>query len=469
MEPVASALERLAIAPASIILTALSGGPDSVALFYALLRLQPNFGFRLVAAHLNHGLRGAESDRDENFVRDLCTRHALDLICERAELLSSNLRNLEERARHLRHQFLNRAADRVNARHIALAHHADDQAETVLMRLLRGAGAAGLAAMAERGPGRLFRPMLLVTHAQAIAYLESIGANWIVDSSNRSPGSVRNRIRLELLPLLERNFAPGLKGRLVELALEMRGLDHLIAAAARAELDRRRTAAGLSFTGFHQLDPILAQAVLREFARDQIGSLRRITRDHIASMLRLGLSRRPSGCVPLPGGWQLRREYEVARLEPRPQAVPAEPFRTPIPSRGIICVEPAGISFESEILETPSGAARLLPRDSMEALFDADQVVGALVARNMIPGDRLEQHGIDGRRKVHDVFVDGKLPRARRSHWPLIAADDRILWIPGYARSRVALVTSATTRIQRLRAFESEGLEKSTLLEKCFA
>ncbi len=158
-----------------------------------------------------------------------CARCCDDpLIVERAAGLSADLPNLEERAREVRQAFLHEAAERAGAQYIAIAHQADDQAETVLMRMLRGAGAAGLAAMAERGPGRIIRPMLAVTRDEVDAYLEGIGEESVNDSSNQSAAILRNRIRAELMPMLERNYAPGLRGRLAGLAAEMRALDDFV-------------------------------------------------------------------------------------------------------------------------------------------------------------------------------------------------------------------------------------------------
>src|SRR5260370_17800226 len=170
-DAIADAFERAAIRPGATILVALSGGADSVALMHALLELRERFDLRIVAAHLNHRIRLLESDRDETFARDMCARLDVELRVGRARGLDADSPNLEERARDARYRFLNRAADEVGADYIALAHHADDQAETVLMRMLRGAGIAGLSAMAQHGLARLIRPMLRVYPPEILAYL----------------------------------------------------------------------------------------------------------------------------------------------------------------------------------------------------------------------------------------------------------------------------------------------------------
>src|SRR5258708_27417834 len=198
----------------SSILVGLSGGADSVALTCALLELRDHLRLRIVAAHLNHRIRGDESDRDEGFVRAMCARLDVELIVERADGLGSAA-NLEERAREVRREFLLRIADRIQADFVALGHHRDDQAETVLMRLMRGAGASGMAAMAERGPGKIIRPMLSLSRAEIREYLEARAIPFVEDSSNASLDILRNRMRAELLPMLDRDYAPGLGGRLV--------------------------------------------------------------------------------------------------------------------------------------------------------------------------------------------------------------------------------------------------------------
>src|ERR1700683_1245 len=177
-----AALARAGVRRGASIVIGLSGGGDSVALTSALIGLRKRMGLKLAAAHVNHRLRADESDRDEEFVRAMCARLGVELQVERAEGLGAiSGANLEERARYVRREFLGRAADHVGADFIALGHHRDDQAETVLMRLMRGAGAAGVAAMAERGPGRLIRPMLSLSRVAICEYLGARGISFLED------------------------------------------------------------------------------------------------------------------------------------------------------------------------------------------------------------------------------------------------------------------------------------------------
>jgi len=436
-------------------LIGLSGGADSVALTCALIDLRERLGLGVTAAHLNHRIRGIESDCDEDFVRAMGARLGIELIVERADGLDSS-GNLEERAREVRHAFLLRAAAQSGADFVALGHHRDDQAETVLMRLMRGAGAAGMAAMSERGPGKIIRPMLSISRAEIREYLSARGIPFVEDSSNSSRDILRNRIRTELIPMLEREYAPGLGGRLVELASEMRSLDDLVSAIAARELDAIRVGNGaLDVSGFGAMNRAVQAVAIRLFLAEQMGSLRRISRAHVEALRRLMLDGGPSDSIDLPGGWRAAREYCLLKLvHPRAEmkrTAPAE-FSVAISRDGLTVVQEAGFRFEASTIAASSAS---MPDSLSVAIFDAAKIGdGRLLVRNFIEGDSLRPIGMRGTRKVHDVFVDRKLPRARRERFPVVTAGDAIAWLPGLARADCAIVTRATEIVLRVEARE---------------
>jgi tRNA(Ile)-lysidine synthase len=468
---IAVALADLRTSPGDRILIGLSGGADSVALTHALHRLRgggrDRHGYSLTAAHLNHRLRGDESDRDERFVRDLCERLQMELVVEWAEGLADSS-NLEERARDLRYTFLNRTADRVGARYAAVAHHADDQAETVMLRLLRGSGAAGLAAMEAIGPGRIVRPLLRLRREEILAYLDAVGATYVTDSSNLSPAILRNRIRHELVPMIERDYAPRLSRRLAGLAREMRTLDDYISNEGRRELQRRlRACERLDLAGFGELHPALSSSMIREWLRQRLGDLRRVYRADIERIGRFCAAGAPGSVLRLARGFRLRCEYGSAMLEPAPVTGSA-PFALELAREGVTEADAAGVTFVAQLLrpgDASVGSEMATPRaGQMEALFDADRIEGGLVVRSFRHGDRIGPLGMIGTRKVHDVFVDRKLPRERRATWPMVENRCEILWIPGMVRSRVALVTEATEKLLHLSAKLRARSENSALL-----
>jgi tRNA(Ile)-lysidine synthase len=370
----------------------------------------------------------------------------------------------------------------VGAEYIALAHHADDQAETVLMRMLRGAGIAGLAAMSERGPDRLIRPMLGLSRAEILAYLHARGITFVEDSSNRSPEILRNRIRTELIPMLERDYAPGLRGRLVEIAGEMRSVDDFMNAAASIEFAAMRSADdALDVARFPALAPALQMCVLRLYLAERMRTLRRITRAHLEALRRLVLASGPSDSIDLPGGWRAEREYNLLRII---NTVPIsdEAFSVPLALDGITIVEAASYRFEASMLDrgdlTPNpfprgkgnqnygasegnqnyGASDLSDLDLSDlhvALFDAAAIADAgLVVRNFIRGDRIHPIGMRGERKVKDVFIDRKIPRLERRRFPIVTLAGEVAWLPGLARGSAALISNATETILRVEARE---------------
>jgi tRNA(Ile)-lysidine synthase len=450
---VEAALLRAGIRPGASILVGLSGGADSVTLVSAFVEMRERLGLKISAAHLNHGIRGAECDRDEEFVRDMCARLGIGLVIERAEGLGA-VANLEERAREVRREFLERTADLMGAEFVALGHHRDDQAETVLMRLMRGAGAAGMAAMAERGPGKIIRPMLSLTRREIREYLGARRISFVEDSSNSSRDILRNRVRAELIPMLERDYAPGFSGRLVELASEMRSLDELVTAIAARELDAMVAIGGaLDVSGFSALNRAVRAVVVRLHLSERMGSLRRISRAHIDAVLHLILEGGPSDSINLPGGWRAERQYNLLRLMRLPvRKAISEDYSVAIAMEGVTIVDAARYRFAAS---TMAAAHASMPASLSVAMFDAAKIADAgLVVRSFIPGDRIRPIGMRGTRKVHDVFVDRKLPRARRERFPIVTVAGTVAWVPGLVRGDCAVVNEATETIVRVEASE---------------
>jgi tRNA(Ile)-lysidine synthase len=460
IDPVTRFLAKLPKLRGKRILLALSGGADSVALLHALAAVRRKFHFELAAAHLNHGLRAAESDRDEAFVRGLCASMRIELIVERSHGLQKTRGNLEARARAARHRFLSATAERIGADYIALAHQADDQAETVMLRLLRGAGVAGLGAMAESGAGKIIRPLLQVRRSAILDYVGAIGATFVEDSTNASLKHDRNRVRHRLMPLLERDYAPGLTGRLVELAAEMRQVDDLLGTLAQDSARECLNQDGsLDVDRFKRLHPALASALMRRYVAAAVGNLQGIDRSHIEALCALARSGPPNGRIVLPYGWLSRRRYGkllLLRSEKHNDVAPA--FEVALAVEGLTVVESARTIFQSALV--PHTLAPM-PHDATEAVFDAHSLGGGLIARNFKPGDRISPFGLAGSRKVKDVFIEHKIPSDQRRRFPVVLLEGRVAWLPGLVRSSLALVTEETTEIVRLTATSKRCLQSN--------
>src|SRR5262245_26420277 len=315
-----AALRRLGIGAQDSIIAAVSGGADSVALLDALARFQRSEGRpgSIIVAHLNHQLRGEESHEDEAFVRDLANRLNLSVFTERiavAERAKEEKQNLEAVARRLRYEFLLRVAEARGAKIVFTAHTLDDQAETILMRLIRGSGAEGLRGVhqivALSDDVKLIRPMLGIKRAEVIAHCERYELVFRSDSSNFLADFMRNRVRLELLPMLE-TFNPRVKESLARASESLVLDEDYLRGAAAEHLAKSREESGLSVKVLQETPAAIRHRAFRLWLRDERGDLRRINASHIAAIEKLIDG--PSGRrVELPGG-VVAREFNCLRF-----------------------------------------------------------------------------------------------------------------------------------------------------------
>jgi len=263
----------------------------------------------------------------------------------------------------------------------------------------------------------------------------------VADSSNLSTAILRNRIRRDLLPAIERDYAPGFSRRLAALACEARVIDSYLSRTAAQELTALAVGGGISLSGFSKLDPALRIPVLRIYLASELGDLRRINRKHLQAIEHLCLAGPANGVLSLPGGWRAVREYNRMRIQKARQSPHAE-FSVPLVFDGTTRIPEAGFIFTAEVV--PASDVKM-PRDNYSAIFDlgAAGPMG-LVARNFRPGDRIRPLGLAGTRKVKDVFIDRKVPAAQRRVFPVIAMGEQIVWLPGLVRGDGARVGSAT-------------------------
>jgi tRNA(Ile)-lysidine synthase len=451
--------ERL-FEPEDSIVVAVSGGPDSVALLHILFLLSPKWRLRLVVAHVNHRFRGSESEREADFTAGLAARLGIPFqlgdIDVPAYIQATGL-NGQDAARQLRYAFLHETASSFGAGKIALAHHADDQAETVLMRVIRGTGVSGLSGMPLRRKENnleLIRPLLRNNKSELLAYCDRHGLEYCTDSSNATRKYTRNRIRLDVMPQLKA-FNPMLTESLNRLAITAAEEDDFMERAALGvfseltETDEgRATLSRVRFGGLHvALQRRLIKLILsylsggngpHDFAR-------------MESARTAILQERPTTLiVEMGGGVSLLREYDRIRFTRHMRATAA--FRYPLSgSSGDLSIPEAGIHFRYRVMGLKE--AETTDTSPMTAFFDAERLKQPLAMRNRKDGDRIWPYGLNGSKKVKDIFIDGKVPPSDRSRTPLLVdAEDRILWIPGIRRSSVAPLTAETSRVFRIEA-----------------
>jgi tRNA(Ile)-lysidine synthase len=457
-------IDRGLIQHSDRILVAVSGGPDSAALLHLLVEMGEEFGLQLEVAHLQHGIRGEDAREDARFVAALAQTLGLPFHLKEIDLpalkAEAGKGNLEALARAERYRFF---ADLVRARKldkVATAHTEDDQAETILMWMLRGAGMKGLCGMAPLGrmePPKgerresllVVRPLLEISKAEILAYLQERKLSYRLDRTNQDPALLRNWIRLELLPAIEHRAGYNVARRLGRQAELLRDENEFLDGLARERADAMRDAGGIKRDLLRREPKALQRRILRLWIEQVRGYLRGLDFVHVDDLLRLIESKTPQGRLSIGGGWELVREYDTLRLEQRPRNLKRPCYGFEFKIGMTLRIADAGIMLVSKLVDVRECQ---MPDGLMEAMFDLDALPVGLSVRNFRHGDRLKPLGMSGHKKVKTIFIDKKVPLSVRATLPLLATASEILWIPGYARSRTALITDRTTSTLQIKA-----------------
>ncbi len=433
-------LRHAMLSPGDHVLVALSGGADSVALLRVLVQLAPSWRLTLSAAHLNHRLRGTESDQDEEFVRALCSDLGIPCVFGATEIAGfarERRINLEEAAREARYDFMRAAASQAGAGKIALGHTRNDQAETVIMRFLRGSGPEGMASIHPVVDGLFIRPLIECTRRDILRYLEARSLCYRTDSSNSDLAYRRNRVRHELIPYLETHFNPQLIRTLAGGAEASRQVFlYLQSEAEQHYLQIRKASHGkiaLPAEGILDLHPALRGFVIRRAIEEVRGSLRGISSGHIENVIELCGSARSGRRLRLPGKCTVERSFSDLVISQSGLAPPAE-FEYNFPLPGACSVPELGLEFASKLgsaaeIRPEQGGQSCRDSDSCWAMLDGDALSGNLVIRSRRPGDR---YGGAGHRKVKKMFIDARIDRISRAKLPLLVVGDAVAWIPGF-------------------------------------
>jgi tRNA(Ile)-lysidine synthase len=440
---------------------AVSGGADSVALLLLLVELRKQLGIVLSAVHFNHKLRGKDSDADEKFAAKLAEKYGLAFHAGRADIAAkakSNRANLEDTARRARYAFFSRLVADGRVDKVAVAHTADDQAETVLAHILRGTGLAGLGGI-HPAVGHVVRPLLGVRRAKLRAYLRSQKQTWREDATNRDTTRMRARIRKKLLPVLEKEFQAAVVehlATLAELAREDEAfLDALTSKPMQTCVERGPGQAKISIgdllakkkKDFNTEDTENTEGTEKNFAiggrivRRIVGELKpregQLNAAHVRSILELAESGENGKCLSLPGGVEARREqnslifYAGDAVAKANRRKPLE-FERAINLEGIkaeVSVPELGCVFRFRVIDWPAKRGDTIER---EFVLDRDALQSPLVLRNWRAGDKLRPCGHRSAHKLKRLLNEKRVSRWAREGWPVLTSGGALAWARGF-------------------------------------
>ena len=384
------------IAPGDEIVCAVSGGADSVALLFGLYLLREKLGIRLSAAHFNRHLRGEESDRDEWFVRDFCDRFEIPLYAGGGTVTPSG-KGLEAAARDARYAFLRSLPGK-----IATAHTADDNAETVLLHLVRGTGLKGLGAIAPQS-GNVIRPMLSCTRQQVEAFLEEYHISHITDSSNEGDAYLRNRLRHHVMPLLKQEN-PRLAENLSAMALRLREDEQVLSELAKQDAD---------IPALRSMPRPQRKRVLERFLKEN--GVREPEAEHLALAEALVFSEKPSARADFPGGVAVGRQYDRLVVLEKQETL----AKRQLPCPGKIILEDLGLTVSCEPAKTIENGP---------AVFTVEPN-GDMYIRARMSGDAMRRSG--GTKSLKKLLIDRKIPAFQRDQIPVLADEKGVLGVYG--------------------------------------
>jgi tRNA(Ile)-lysidine synthase len=449
------------LSPGDAVLVGVSGGPDSVALLDSLVAISPKWSLRLVVAHLNHQLRGSTADEEAAFVNKIAT--ALGLPCELAsrdvgEYGIRHRLSVQEAARSVRYAFYDEAAAKHSADKIALGHHADDNAESILVHLLRGTGPLGLVGIPPVRDGRIIRPLIDLTRKEILAYLEQNGLEYVRDHSNLDTDYLRNRIRHQLLPLLREAYNPNMVDALNRLGSILRDEEDFWDLTVRRVFEElcRRTSQGMSLpvTKLSGLHPALLRRVVRRAILSVKGDLKRIGHVHVQAVIQLLIGSSPSGRLTLPDGITVLRDREAVYFLSEPPQEIAE-FQHDIPGIQTTPIPEIGIALKLEVCDSSEVSdPRSYPLTT--ALFDMESIAFPLTVRSFKKGDRFNPLGMSGSQKVKTFFINQKITRSERLRCPILLSKGHIIWVGGYRIDDSVKITEKTRKILKAKLLQAQ-------------
>jgi tRNA(Ile)-lysidine synthase len=447
--------EHQLIKPGDKIVVAVSGGPDSVTLLHILHRLQSELDIELFGAHLNHNIRGIEAQMDAQYVFNLC--EDLNIICfiksvEVEAYAAKNQLTSEQAGRILRYEFFDEVLNKVGANKIAIGHNKNDQGETVLMRILRGAGMQGLTAIQYQRDA-IIRPLLDVNRDEIEKYCNNHSLAPRIDHTNLTSVYHRNKIRRELIPYLEENYNPAVLDSLVKTASILKeDYDYLEKEGEGMYKNlvnfEKKDQVSFFIPALEKLHPALIARILRRAGEELLGKGELLSYQQVQNLLGLLEKKQTGKIIHLPMDLEAAISYEkIIFYKGTKEEI--EPFKENLIVNDTTYVHSLKASFELKVISKED--VTKVSRDKFEKHFDFDKFQEAIFVRNRREGDRFWPLGLSGKKKLKDFFIDCKVERQERDLVPLICDGKEIVWVVGYRISEKYKITDQTEQVLSIK------------------
>jgi len=436
------------------VLIGLSGGPDSVMLFYGLIELNKKLNFNFYAAHINHLYRGEDADKDEEFVRQLCGKFNIKLYVKRqnASILAKEKKITEEEAgREIRYGFFNKILKELGNGIISTAHNKNDQAETLLQRIIRGTGVEGLMGMNYKDKD-IIRPLLNVNKKEIINYLKINNLDYCIDKTNMQAIYGRNKIRLELIPYIEKKFNKNFQDTLFRMSENMKDDYKIINQESEKKflqclISKDKAKITLDIDSLKNYPKGIRNRILRNSIEDIKGNKVDVERKHIDYLDGFMLKKETGKSIDL--GDKVVGEISYGKLIIRNK----DKIKDYVYNleKGFVFIE----EINKKIIINHDGNNKI-SKNNNSISIDSDKVKGQLKVRNRKNGDKFQPLGMKGNKKVKDYFIDKKIPVRLRDKIPLICDDENIIWIVGYRMNHNYRITDKTQNIIKIKIMEVE-------------
>lgn len=423
------------------VLIAVSGGPDSVTLVNILNIIAGDYSLHLAVAHLNHCLREGESDRDAEFVAALARKFDLPFYLEKKDVRAIQRRRRlspEEAARRVRYEFYDAIASKDGFNKIALGHHSDDNAELILMNLLRGSGPLGLSGIAPVRDDKIVRPLIHLKRSEILDYISENKLAFVTDTSNMDPAYRRNKIRHHLIPELKESYNSAIVESLNRLGEILQAEDQWMDEALdpvfnESVLFRTSHRICLAIPGVNGMDLAAARRIIRKAIFSVKQDLRRITFLHVDAIIKLAKQGQACGSLDLPGGIRVVKDTAalIIKKEGQQSIANVVEYRYTIAGEGITSIKEANVAIRLVEIETDK-VPDFKESGKLRAFFDRDCLQFPLVVRNFRPGDRFSPLGVAGTQKLKKYFSNIKIPAHQRKKCPLLLSKDKIIWVAGH-------------------------------------